>query len=135
MVMLPVYVGVDYHEDTIRVCVMEPDKKVLFSRDQPNDVRRVAAAIRLFGQPAGVALEACCGAADFATELIALTGWNIRLAHPGYVHGMKRGPDKTDAQAAEVLADLLRTDHLPEVWLADSITRPLRRLRRQPRLG
>jgi transposase len=128
MAMLPVYVGLDYHEDTIRVCILEEDKTMLFNRNQPNDVRQVAAAIRLFGQPAGVALEACCGAAEFATELIALTGWNVRLAHPGYVRRMKYGPDKTDAQDAEVLADLLRARHLPEVWLADSLTRQLRRL-------
>jgi len=128
MAMLPVYVGLDYHEDTIRVCVMEQDGKELFDRDQPNDVRRVAAAIQVFGQPAKVAIEACCGAAEFATELIALTGWNVRLAHPGYVRVMKYGPDKTDADDAEVLADLLRSNHLPEVWLADRQTRQLRRL-------
>lgn len=128
MAMLPVYVGLDYHEDTIRVCILEQDGKVLLNRDQPNEVRCVAAAIQVRGQPAGVLLEACGGAADFATELIALTGWNVRLAHPGYVQRMKRGPDKTDGGDAEILADLLRTNHVPEVWLADSTTRQLRRL-------
>lgn len=128
MAMLPIYVGLDYHEDTIRVCILEQDGKPLFDRDQPNDVQRVAAAIQVFGQPAKVAIEACCGAAEFATELIALTGWNVRLAHPGYVRVMKYGPDKTDADDAEVLADLLRSNHLPEVWLADRQTRQLRRL-------
>jgi len=128
MDMLPVYVGLDYHEDTIRVCIMEPDGKVCFNRDQPNDVRCVAAVIRLCGQPAGVVLEACCGAADFATQLIQQTGWKVRLAHPGYVRCMKHGPDKTDAQDAEHLADLLRKDALFDVWLADSTTRQLRRL-------
>jgi transposase len=128
MAMLPIYVGLDYHEDTIRVCVMEQDGKELFDRNQPNDVRLVAIAIRLFGQPASVAVEACCGAAEFASELIALTGWNVRLAHPGYVQRMKYGFDKTDAHDAEVLADLLRSNHLPVVWLADSKTRQLRRL-------
>lgn len=128
MTMLPVYVGLDDHEDTIRVCILEPDGKRVINRDEPNDVRRVAAVIQVCGQPAGVALEACCGAADFATQLIALTGWNVRLAHPGYVQRMKRGPDKTDGGDAALLADLLRTNHLPEVWLADSLTRQLRRL-------
>jgi transposase len=128
MTMLPVYVGLDYHEDTIRVCIMEPDGKVPFNRDLPNDVRRVAAAIQVRGQPAGVLLEACCGAADFATQLIEWTGWKVRLAHPGYVNRTKRGPDKTDAGDAEILADLLRTNHVPEVWLADTNTRQLRRL-------
>jgi transposase len=129
MAMLPVYIGLDYHEDTIRVCILEQDGKLVLSRNEPNDVRRVAAVIQVRGgPPAGVALEACCGAADFATELAALTGWKVRLAHPGHVHSMKRGPDKTDGGDAAHLADLLRTNHLPEVWLADNITRQLRRL-------
>jgi transposase len=128
MTMLPVYVGLDYHEDTIRVCILEQDGKLVLNRNEPNDVRRVAAVIEVRGELVSVALEACCGAADFATELIALTGWNVRLAHPGYVQRMKRGPDKTDGGDAAILADLLRTNHLPEVWLADSMTRQLRRL-------
>lgn len=128
MSMLPVYVGLDYHEDTIRVCILEPDGKCALNRDEPNDVRRVAAVIQVRGQPAGVVLEACCGAADFATELIALTGWKVCLAHPGHAHSMKRGPDKTDGRDAAHLADLLRTNHVPEVWLADHVTRQLRRL-------
>lgn len=34
---------------------------------------RVAAVIRVCGQPAGVVIEDCCGAAIFATQLIELT--------------------------------------------------------------
>ena len=128
MAMLPVYVGLDYHEDTIRVCIMERDGKVCFNRNEPNDVSRVAAVIKVRGQPAGVVLEACCGAADFATKLIELTGWKVCLAHPGYVCRMKHGPDKTDCADAEHLADLLRKNAIPEVWLADTTTRQLRRL-------
>jgi transposase len=128
MDMLPRYVGLDYHEDTIRVCIMDPDRKVRFNQNRPNDVHRVASAIKVYGEPAGVVLEACCGAADFATKLRELTGWNVCLAHPGYAQRMKRGPDKTDCGDAEHLADLLRTHHVPEVWLADTFTRQLRRL-------
>ncbi|MGE0377090.1 MAG: transposase, partial [Planctomycetaceae bacterium] len=36
--------------------------------------------------------------------------------------------DKTDCGDAALLADLLRVNDLPEVWLADETTRPLRRL-------
>lgn len=76
----------------------------------------------------GVAIEACCGAADFATDLEALTGWTVKLAHPGAVHRLKQGPDKTDHGDAWHLANLLRVGYLPEVWLADETTRQLRRL-------
>lgn len=128
MSTVPIYVGLDYHDETIRVCVLAEDGKVLFNRDVDNDGRAVAREVRRFGCPQGVLLEACSGAADFATELITLTGWKVRLAHPGYVKRLKQGPDKTDHGDAWLLADLERVNYVPEVWLADAFTRQLRRL-------
>jgi transposase len=118
----------DYHDETIRVCVLAEDGKVLFNRDVDNDVQAVVREVWRFGRPRGVLLEACSGAADFATELIEQTGWKVRLAHPGYVRRMKHGPDKTDHGDAWLLADLERVNYVPEVWLADKTTRQLRRL-------
>jgi transposase len=50
------------------------------------------------------------------------------LAHPGYVSRLKQSPDKSDHDDAEVLADLLRVDYLPEVWLPPIEILQLRRL-------
>lgn len=125
---VPVSVGLDYHEQTIRVCVVTGEGEMLFNRDVDNDVRAVAGKIRQFGEPGGVLIEACSGAADFATELIESTGWKVRLAHPGYVHRMRQGPDKTDHGDAWLLSDLERVNRVPVVWLADTFTRQLRRL-------
>lgn len=52
------------------------------------------------------------------------------MAHPGYVSRLKQSPDKTDFNDAGLLADLLRVNYLPEVWLAPDETRQLRRLSR-----
>lgn len=128
MDIVPIYVGLDYHEETIRVCVRAEDGKVLFNRDVPNDPRAVAREVMRFGRPQKVLLEACCGSADFAAELMALTRWPVQLAHPGYVKRMKQGPDKTDHGDAALLADLVRVNYVPYVWLADETTRQLRRL-------
>jgi transposase len=128
MSSVPVSVGLDYHDETIRVCVLSQEGDVLGNRDVPNDVGAVQREVLRLGRPGGVAIEACCGAADFAAELIARTGWTVRLAHAGYVRGLRRGPDKTDCGDARLLADLVRTNHVPEVWLADETTRQLRRL-------
>jgi transposase len=76
----------------------------------------------------GVAIEACTGSAEFATRLAEVTEWNIKLAHAGAVHRLKQGPDKTDNGDAWHLANLIRVNYLPEVWLADATTRQLRRL-------
>jgi transposase len=50
------------------------------------------------------------------------------MAHAGAVHRLKQGPDKTDHGDAWHLANLLRVNYLPEVWLADQTTRQLRHL-------
>lgn len=129
MEIVPVYVGLDYHSDTIRVCVMDADGETMINKDVANDPGAVRDLVRIYGGIVrGVAIEACCGAADFATQLAELTEWTVRLAHPGAVERLKQGPDKSDQKDAWHLANLLRVGYLPEVWLADGVTRQLRRL-------
>lgn len=127
--MVPVYVGLDYHENTIRVCVMDLEGRTLVNRNVVNQPKAVFDLVSALGSTVrGVAIEACCGAADFAAELIELTEWPVRMAHAGAVSKLKKTRDKTDTSDAEVLADLIRVGYLPEVWLADEQTRQLRRL-------
>ncbi len=129
MAIVPVYVGLDDHSDTIRVCVMDVDGVVLVNRNVANDPGAVRDLVRSHdGLVRGVAIEACGGAADFATKLIEQTEWVVRMAHPSAVDRLKKGPDKTDHTDAWHLANLLRVGYLPEVWLADEVTRQLRRL-------
>ena len=80
------------------------------------------------GTVQGVAIECCCGAANLAKELADQTGWNVSLAHPGFVARMKQNPDKTDFTDARILADLHRVGYLPKVWLAPREIRELRRI-------
>lgn len=129
MEIVPVYVGLDYHSDTIRVCVMDADGETMINKNVANDPGAVRDLVRICGGIVrGVAIEACCGAADFATQLAELTEWSVRLAHPSAVDRLKQGPDKSDHTDAWHLANLLRVGYLPEVWLADGVTRQLRRL-------
>lgn len=153
MSSLPIYVGLDYHADTIRVCVMAEDGHELANRSVTNNLGEVIEAIEKCGdqrrrskgslkglrggsqgaltsgvEVLGVALEACTGSAEFATRLAAATDWKVKLAHAGAVHRLKQGPDKTDQGDAWHLCNLLRVNYLPEVWLADEATRQLRHL-------
>lgn len=127
--IVPGYVGLDYHDDTIRVCVMDQDGVELVNRNVGNRVKEVVVIVEAQGvSVAGVAIEACCGSADFAARLMDATGWTVRLSHPAGVRKLKTGPNKTDHGDAWHLANLLRVGYLPEVWLADEATRQLRRL-------
>jgi transposase len=128
MCMIPVCVGFDYHDDSIRICVMNQAGQTLLNRSVPNSVELVIHAVRRVAREAVCAVEACCGASDFAHQLSRRTGWSVRLAHPGYARRLKQSPDKSDHDDAQLLADLVRVKYLPEVWLAPTEVRELRRL-------
>jgi transposase len=130
MSKVTVYVGLDYHKDSIQVCVMDPGGTILANRRCENDVAELIAFVSAHGDDVHAAIEACCGSANLADELATKHGWIINLAHPGYVARMKQTPDKTDWADARVIADLVRVGYLPKVWLAPEDVRQLRTLTR-----
>lgn len=126
-----VFVGLDYHAESVQVCVLSREGQMLANHSCRNDWRAVTAVVREKcgpGTAVQAALESCCGAADLADELIAQADWSVDLAHPGYVARIKQSPDKTDFSDARLLADLERVGYLPRVWLAPEEVRELRRL-------
>lgn len=130
MSSIPVFVGLDYHQDSVQVCVVDQTGRTLSNRAVANDVAAIEQAVRRHGTPRRLAIEACCGAADLAERLAVERGLPVVLAHPGYVNRLKRSPDKTDLGDAQLLADLTRVNYLPAVWLAPRNIRELRRLMR-----
>lgn len=128
MSSLPICVGLDYHQDSVQVGVLDGQGKRLTNRSVENDAAVIERVATRHGRPSRIAVEACCGAADLAEELAVRRGLPVDLAHPGYVARLKRSPDKTDLADAHLLADLARVDYLPKVWLAPESIRQLRRL-------
>lgn len=130
MESLAVFVGLDYHDAGVQVCVMDRQGRMQMNRRQANDWRAIVEAVHGVAPDSGVhaAIEACTGAADLAEELVSQAGWTVDLAHPGYVSRMKENPDKHDWGDARILADLVRVGYLPRVWLAPQEIRELRRL-------
>jgi transposase len=107
---------------------MDHSGKMLANRSCPNDVEALCLLVAPFGDHVRAAIEACSGAAELADELITRHGWDLDLAHPGYVNRMKQSPDKSDYSDARMLADLIRVGYLPRVWLAPHDVRQLRTL-------
>jgi transposase len=128
MFNLAVYVGIDYHQQTIQVCIMDSQRKILANQSVDNDPKAVFRVIAPFCSNVHVAIESCTGAADFAEKLIIRYQWTVFLAHPGYVARMKQTPDKSDWTDAKLLADLTRAGYIPRVWLAPQNIRDLRAL-------
>jgi transposase len=128
METVSVFVGLDYHQSSVQVCVMDRQGKLLSNRSCPNNWASIADAAEAHGQVAGVAIEACTGASNLAEQLIQQVNWSVHLAHPGFVNRMRSNPDKHDWGDARMLADLERVGYLPRVWLAPSAVRQLRQL-------
>lgn len=120
--------GIDYHSKSIQVSVVAASGKKLGSRKCPNSVAEVIRYAEPFGKVKGGAVEVSCGAAAFVDEMRTLTGWNLKLCHPGFVNRMKNNPDKSDKCDGDLLADLHRVGYLPEVWLAPLHLRDLKQL-------
>jgi transposase len=118
----------DYHQDSVQVSVLDAQGKQLLNRGCRNDWRQIADAVAPLGQVKRAAIEACCGAADLAEELVAHAGWHLDMAHPQYVARIKQSPDKSDYSDGRLLADLTRVGYLPRVWLAGAYERDLRQL-------
>lgn len=128
MKRIPVFVGLDYHQGSVQVCVEDGPGRVLGNRRCPSDAGAIIEFVERHGKVVGAAIESCSGAADLAEELIGRAGWSVDLAHPGFVKRMKQNPDKSDYTDARLLADLERVGYLPKVWLAPQEVRELRRL-------
>ena len=118
MVSVPVFVGLDYHQESVQVCVMDREGRILANDGARNDWRDIVRLVGATGLGVRAAIEACTGSANLAEELVTRAGWSVDLAHAGYVMRMKGNPDKTDYSDARLLADLERVGYLPQVWLA-----------------
>jgi transposase len=123
---VPRFVGLDYHQASVQVCVLDANGDVRRNVRMPNDTQDVIRAVGAGGLQVQAAVEACCGAAALVDELTAQAGWHVVQAHPGFTSRMRQNPDKSDCSEAYLLADLRRVGYLPVVWTAWPALRDLR---------
>ncbi len=123
-----VYLGVDLHRKVSHVVAMDFGGDVVFSRRISTDP---LAFLRVFGElepgPIEVAFEATFGWGWFA-DLLADAGVSAHMAHPLATKAISTARVKNDAVDAKTLAHLLRTNLLPEAWIAPPEVREARRL-------
>jgi transposase len=126
------FVGLDYHDSVVQICVLDQEGRVLGHGRVDNRVGDIVNFVDRVGDNRvvmGVAIESCCGAANLA-EALQHHGWEVVLANAGICSRMKQNPDKTDMSDAQLLGDLVRVGYLPRVWLPPESIRDLRRLTR-----
>ncbi len=125
-----VYLGVDLHRKRSVVTALAEDGTVMLSRrisSCPEDFQRVFGELEPWS--ISVAFEATYGWFWFA-DLLADAGIEAHMAHPLATKAISAGRVKNDSVDARTLAHLLRTNLLPEAWIAPPLVRERRRLAR-----
>lgn len=121
------YVGIDLHKKTIVLCVMDQDRKVknrrTFACCQTEAVRDFFAGLGMFQ-----AVVEATASYEWLVELIEPLAQRVVLAHPGKLRVIAESTKKTDKLDAQVLAEFLARDMIPEAFRPTPRQREHRRL-------
>ena len=107
------YVGIDLHKKTIVLCVMNQDRKVIHRRSFACcEVEAIVAFFRELG-PFQVVVEATASY-EWLVELLEPLAQKVVLANPKKLRVIAESTKKTDKLDAQVLAEFLARDMIPE---------------------
>ena len=114
-----IYIGMDLHKSTSSFCVMDKEGLILREQRIPTTVSEVTKFINSLGkkQSISVALEPVSQWYLYA-DLLEELGTDVHLANPRRLKAIATSSSKTDKIDAKVIADHLRTNHLPEAYHA-----------------
>jgi transposase len=126
--IMPRYVGLDVHKDLIEACFIDEQGKQLHRCGVAVTRESIQTFTAKCLQPSDqVVMEATTNTWEVA-ELILPRVVKVAIANPLKVKAIAEAKTKTDKVDAGVLAQLLRCDFLPEVWIPDKTTRLLREM-------
>ena len=122
-------VGIDLHRKRSHVAVLDEHGTELLSRRIVNDPQTFLELLEGIDGESKIALEATYGW-EWLADVLEEAGYELHLAHPLRTKAIAAARVKTDAVDARTLAHLLRTDLLPEAYIAPPELRDLRDLLR-----
>src|SRR5215216_3870000 len=122
-------VGIDLYRKRSQVAVLDEHGRELLSRRIVNDPQTFLELLEGIDGESKVALEATYGW-EWLADVLEEAGYELHLAHPLRTKAIAAARVKTDAVDARTLAHLLRTDLLPEAYIAPRELRELRDLLR-----
>jgi transposase len=122
-------VGIDLHRSRSHVAVIGEEGDVLLSRRIVNDPATFLELLAEIDGECRIALEATYGW-EWLADVLQDAGYELHLAHPLRTKAIASARVKTDAVDAKTLAHLLRTNLLPEAYIAPRELRELRDLLR-----
>lgn len=122
------YAALDLHEKSIQCVVKDSDGRVVKESKVGKDEGEILRFLE--GTHASVVMESGYNH-QFIRDLLMEKGYAVKVAHPLMVKAIAYAKVKSDKVDARTLADLLRTDMIPEAYVPDPKTRDLRDLVRR----
>ncbi len=124
------YVGMDVHQKTCDVALVDPKGKVSRRwtiKTCPQELDRFSRELKgiCSNMPVAIALEAStAGKAVF--QYLRKLGWDVHMGHPLKLKSILSSQTKTDRHDAEELARLLQSHHFPESYVQTEEVEELR---------
>jgi transposase len=122
-------VGIDLHKRRSHIAALDERGRKVLSRRVDNDPATFLELLAEIDGESKVALEATYGW-EWLADVLEEAGYELHLAHPLRTKAIASARVKTDSVDALTLAHLLRTDLLPEAYIAPRELRDLRDLLR-----
>jgi len=119
------YIGIDAHKESCQATVMDDDGRTIERKKIPTDMTELKKFFSRYRKSRAV-VEAC-PVWEVVYEAGRQAGVEVVLANPGQVKAISQARVKTDKVDSETLAHLLRTDMVPESYIAPAWVRELRR--------
>lgn len=117
--------GIDLHKEFAVWALLGPEGATLGQKKIATDLDSLSAEAKVLPKPCQAVLEPV-GCFWLYAETLEREGITAHLAHPSEVKLIAKSKNKNDKIDATVLAQLLRTDFLPETYLP---TREVKELR------
>ena len=123
------YMGIDHHKQYSHITVLDERGEVIKAERVGNTRKEVEVFLRdLDGKIEGV-IEA--GYSHYTMmDLMESEGVSMKIAHPEQVKAIAKARIKTDKRDSKILAHLLRSNLIPEVYCRDSENREAQRILR-----
>jgi len=124
------YIGIDHHKQYSHMTVMDEKGEVI----RTGKVRNFRCEVEEFLEGLGHEIEAVIEAGHSSYTMIDILeelGVKVKIAHPQQVKAIAKAKIKTDKRDSKILAHLLRSDLIPEVYYRDKENRSLQRILRQ----
>lgn len=119
--------GIDLHKQFALWSLLNGDGDVLWQKKIATDLEKLPDEIKCLPEPCQAVLEPT-GCFALYAEALRSKGIDTHLAHPIKVKFIAESKNKNDKIDATILAQLLRTNFLPEAYLPSKDIRELRSL-------